>query len=85
MHTKDEHWYLVAIGVDPALQGSGVGTRLLAPGLAAADAEGLPAYLETEKERNLPFYGRHGFEVRDEISRRGTPTVWTMWREPRTT
>ena len=39
------------------------GTRLLAPGLAAADDEGLPCYLETEKERNLPFYGRHRFDV----------------------
>ena len=31
------------------------------------DREGLPAYLETGKERNLAFYGRHGFRVVDEI------------------
>ena len=79
------HWYLMLLGTDPVLQGRGVGSQLLAPVLARADADGLPTYLETQKERNIGYYRRHGFEVRDEISRRGTPTVWTMWREPRTT
>ena len=82
VHPKVEHWYLVAIGVEPTLQGSGVGTRLLAPGLAAADAEGLPAYLETEKERNLPFYGRHRFAVAQHIPEPvpSAPQIWTMLR-----
>lgn len=82
VHTKDEHWYLVAIGVEPSRRGTGLGTKLIAPGLAAADAEGLPCYLETEKERNLPFYGRHRFDVSLHMEHpTGTaPQVWCMYR-----
>jgi len=52
--------------------------------LARADAEGLLCYVETEKERNLPFYRRHGFEVvvEDDMPN-GGPHFWTMRREPR--
>jgi hypothetical protein len=43
----------------------------------------LPCYLETENERNLPFYERHGFEVVSdgEVPKRGL-RVWAMVREP---
>ena len=54
--------------------------------IAAAfiDAEGLPAYLESSKESNLAFYGRHGFEVTGEIrTPRAGPTLWLMWRGAR--
>lgn len=82
VHTKDEHWYLVSIGVDPARRGSGLGTRLLAPGIDAAESEGLPCYLETEKERNLPFYGRHRFDVTLHMEEPvdTAPRVWCMYR-----
>ena len=82
VHTKDEHWYLVSIGVDPNRRGMGLGTALIAPGLAAADAEGLPCYLETEKERNLPFYGRHRFDVSLHMEQPAgaAPQVWCMTR-----
>jgi GNAT superfamily N-acetyltransferase len=78
------HWYLLILGVEPEYQGKGIGTSLITPGLARADAEGLPCYLETSKERNLPFYQRHGFEVRQEDDiPGGGPKVWMMVREPR--
>jgi GNAT superfamily N-acetyltransferase len=77
------HWYLMTLGVDPPRQGQGIGGALIRPVLARADAEGVPCYLETEKERNLPFYGRHGFEVVVEGGlRNGGPRFWTMKREP---
>jgi hypothetical protein len=48
------------------------------------DDEGLPAYLESSKERNVPFYSRHGFKVVKEVPiPGGGPKIWTMWREPR--
>jgi hypothetical protein len=61
-----------------------VGAALLQPALDLADRDGVPAYLESSKERNVPFYARFGFEVVEELpSRRGSPPMWRMWREPR--
>jgi ribosomal protein S18 acetylase RimI-like enzyme len=80
----DPHWYLSVLGVEPALQGRGLGSRLLQPILDHLDAEGLPAYLETALARNVQFYRRHGFEVGAEAA--GPPSgmmVWAMRRDPR--
>jgi ribosomal protein S18 acetylase RimI-like enzyme len=83
-HPTEPHLYLALLGCDPPLQGQGRGGAALAPGLALADGEGLPAYLETSKERNLAFYARFGFRVVDEVHMpRGGPTLWLMWREAR--
>jgi ribosomal protein S18 acetylase RimI-like enzyme len=78
------HWYLMILGVDPEHQGRGVGSSLIAPTLARADADRLRCYLETAKERNVEFYRRHGFAVRhEEHIPGGGPKVWMMVREPR--
>lgn len=77
------HLYLAVLGVDPSRQGLGLGSLLLRPGLDLCDKEGLPAYLETGKERNVSFYTRHGFVVRDEMVLPKGPRIWFMWREPR--
>jgi GNAT superfamily N-acetyltransferase len=81
-HPSGRHLYLAVLGVDPAAQGTGVGSRLIRPGLELCDREGLPAYLETGRERNLAFYGRHGFRVLDELQLPAGPPVWFLWREP---
>jgi ribosomal protein S18 acetylase RimI-like enzyme len=83
-HPRTPHFYLATLGTDPAHQGKGVGTALLAPVLERCDAEGVPAYLESSKERNVAFYARHGFEVTEELDLMGGgPRLWLMWREPR--
>ncbi|WP_326616446.1 GNAT family N-acetyltransferase [Streptomyces decoyicus] len=84
-HTPQEpHWYLAVIGADPASRGQGHGAALLRSGLAKADAAGLPAYLESSKPSNLPFYEHFGFTVREELRLPGNgPVLWAMWREPR--
>jgi ribosomal protein S18 acetylase RimI-like enzyme len=81
-HPRGLHLYLAVVGVDPAHQRSGAGTALLAPGLERCDRERLPAYLETAREENLPFYERLGFTVAHEIGMPRGPTVWTMTRKP---
>ena len=81
-HPAQPYWYLENVGVEPALQGLGIGRQLLAPVLALADAAGLPCYLETQTERNVAWYRTLGFEVRDArvAFTPGGPPNWTMIR-----
>jgi GNAT superfamily N-acetyltransferase len=81
-HPREPHYYLAILGVDPPLQGRGIGSRLLAPMLQRCDSEGVPAYLETATERNVAFYTRHGFKVTEEVDLPKGPRMWLMWREP---
>jgi len=81
-HPHEPHWYLALLGVDPSYQRTGAGSALLAPVLARCDATGLPAYLETQKPENVPWYGRFGFEVVDELQVGRCPPVWTLQRAP---
>lgn len=62
-HPRDDHWYLVALGVRHAAHGRGLGTRLLAAGLRRADTAGLDACVETSDPAVVPFYTRAGFTV----------------------
>jgi ribosomal protein S18 acetylase RimI-like enzyme len=77
------HWYLAFLGTDPSAQGQGLGSALLRPVLEQCDADGVPAYLESSKERNIDFYARHGFRVTQELRLPRGPRVWPMWRDPR--
>lgn len=84
MHPHEPHYYLLAIGVDPARQGKGVGSSLLAPMVERCDRERVGAYLESSKERNVPLYERFGFKVRSVVEiPGGGPRIWPMWRDPR--
>lgn len=84
-HPTEPHWYLQILGTDPPKQGTGVGSAVMRPILDRCDAEGIPAYLETETAANVAFYSRHGFEVREEADvPKGGPHMWFLWREPRT-
>ncbi|MFZ5755695.1 MAG: GNAT family N-acetyltransferase [Pseudomonadota bacterium] len=81
-HPRAPHYYLQVLGVDPSAQGHGWGTQLLKKGLQVADAAGMPCYLETMNETNIPFYQRHGFRLTGSLrlpwSGHG---VWFMWRD----
>lgn len=82
--TDRPHAYLWFLGVRPEAQGLGVGSRLLAAGLRAVDAQGRDAFLESSNEANVPLYRRHGFEVMQEYRPGpGAPPIWAMWREAR--
>jgi ribosomal protein S18 acetylase RimI-like enzyme len=80
----DAHFYLQGLGVDPPRQGEGLGSAVIQPVLGRCDADALPAYLETTKERNVGFYAQHGFAVvgQARLPLDG-PLMWFMWREPR--
>ena len=84
VHPKVPHNYLAVLGTDPDHQGKGIGSALVTHVTDKSDDDGMPCYLESSKESNVPFYARHGFEVtRPLVIPRGGPTIWAMWREPR--
>jgi GNAT superfamily N-acetyltransferase len=82
-HPREPHWYLPVLGTAPEHRGRGLGSALLAPVLARCDAEGVPAYLESSKAKNVPFYQRHGFEVTATIRVPEGPELWAMLRRPK--
>jgi ribosomal protein S18 acetylase RimI-like enzyme len=78
------HDYLFMLGVSPAAQGRGIGSRLLKFRTDQLDAARRPAFLETATEANVRLYRRHGFEVINHYRPEAAgPLVWAMWREPR--
>jgi len=82
-HPEGPHWYLAAVGVDPARQGEGLGSAMVKEGLRRCDADGLPAYLECSNPRNIPLYERHGFEVIGVIQPGDYPPLYPMLRPAR--
>lgn len=79
-HPEEPIWYLPFVGVDPVRQGAGIGAGLVRAGLAHADLDGLPAYLEASTPRNRALYERLGFEVVGEIRAADSPPLWPMLR-----
>ncbi|MDQ1509794.1 MAG: hypothetical protein QOG50_1638, partial [Actinomycetota bacterium] len=80
---KGPHYYLAILGTDPEFQRTGAGSAALAPVLERCDTEGLPAYLETQKEANIAYYSRHRFELVQKIEITGCPPIWTLLRQPK--
>jgi ribosomal protein S18 acetylase RimI-like enzyme len=83
-HPHEPHWYLGFLGVQPALQGLGLGSSLLRATLVGVDEAGEAAYLEATSGDNRRLYERHGFEVVRELPMPDGPSLFAMWREPRT-
>ncbi|MFX0023644.1 MAG: GNAT family N-acetyltransferase [Candidatus Hermodarchaeota archaeon] len=77
-----DHWYLQNIAVKPEEQGKGYGSLLLRAMIPIIENEGYPIYLETNKERNLGFYQKHGFEIIEHVIIPETDVpLWCMLRE----
>jgi GNAT superfamily N-acetyltransferase len=77
------HWYLNELGVDPNMQGQGVGRLLLQTVLEQADRTGLVCYLDTFNEKNLNFYQRNGFTIVNHgRANPASPQIWAMLHEP---
>ena len=82
-HPTYPHWYLPWFGVDPALQGEGLGGELMEHCLRIVDQDHLPVYLETPNPRSLPFYERRGFEVTGRAQAGACPPLTFMLRAAR--
>ncbi len=83
VHPEKPHYYLQVIGTDPPRQGKGFASAIMRDQLARSDAEGMPCYLESSKDTNVPVYRSFGFEVTGEIKIPDGPTLWPMWRDAR--
>jgi ribosomal protein S18 acetylase RimI-like enzyme len=81
-HVPGPHWYLVLLGVDPAARRRGLARAALRPGLAAADRDGLPCYLETQDGAGVPAYARLGFGVVGRRRVAGGLWNWELTRAP---
>lgn len=82
---KQSFWYLNNMAVAEEFRGTGLGSRLLTEQVAriAAEKPGQLLALSTQRERNVGFYERLGFEVAHEevVGEGGGAFVnWTMKR-----
>jgi ribosomal protein S18 acetylase RimI-like enzyme len=73
------HWHIAPLGVEPDLQGLGIGSQLMARFCEMADEALTAGYLETDRPENVRLYQRFGFQVTGKASIRGH-TNWFMWR-----
>ncbi|HQY30105.1 MAG TPA: GNAT family N-acetyltransferase [Thermomicrobiales bacterium] len=72
--------YINVLGVDPPLQGHGIGTALMQHALAAADRTARPMGLITDTVRNVAFYTRLGFATVHTPPATDSLCLWTMIR-----
>lgn len=80
----EPHLYLHILGVEPSLQGKGLGVEVIAPVLAASEDAGVPVHLESANPRNHSFYERLGFaRTGVEHLGEGGPTLTSFCRHPR--
>jgi len=83
-HPPDvRHVYLRYIGVAPARQGHGIGSRLLEAKLEQCDDTGTPVYLEATDKGSCQWYEQQEFRLRgDRFPLPAGPFVYPMWRQP---
>lgn len=83
MRPLQPYWYILVVGVDPRYQGRNFGGRILGGIIEKAEGQGVRIYLECSNPRSLDFYGKHGFEVVQEIVPfAGGPPIWGVERKP---
>ena len=81
LHPQEPHWFLSLLGVLPELQGAGLGSALVAPGLERAAGE--VVHLDTGRPENVPWYRRFGFDLAAEVRAvPGAPPSWAMRAQP---
>lgn len=78
----EPHLHLGPIGVDPAVQGRGIGHRMMESYCQALDHAGVRGYLETDRPENVNFYRWFDFEMATTHSVLGVPNYF-MCREAR--
>lgn len=78
---RKPHWHLDPLGVEPELQGQGIGGQLMEYYCKHVDGLGMVAYHQTDRPENVKFYQRFAFQVVGEETIMDFPN-WYMWRPP---
>lgn len=73
---RGPHSHFGPIGVDPEVQGQGVGRLLMEHYCSALDRSAVSGFLETDEPKNVAFYSRFGFDVVKETQVIGTTTFF---------
>ena len=60
---QEQHWHLGPIGVRPAYQGKGIGSKLMERFCKEVDRCAAKAFLETDLDENVRFYEKFGFSL----------------------
>lgn len=79
---RERHQHVELVVVEAALQGMGIGSRMMEELCREMDALPEMAHLETDTEADVRFYERFGFEVTGEARVLGARN-WYMQRPPR--
>lgn len=80
-YAAEPHYYLGAVGVEPAARGRGLASRLIRPVLAQADARALSVYAEAMTPASVGIYQRYGFVVREQYRVPGADlSLWALYR-----
>ena len=79
---EERHVHVGPVGVEPGVQGLGIGRRMMEMVCERLDDDGEVGWLETDKPENVVFYRRHGFDVAVEDRHLGFP-IWFMHRSAR--
>lgn len=75
-YPKEAHWYLGLLGVEPGLQGLGIGSALLQDRLKKIS--GIKASLETTGQINRYFYEHNGFDVTGTVQSANRKNTFVM-------
>ena len=67
IHPEGQIYYLWFIGVDPAAQNKGIGSKLLNAIIQEGLSQKRTICLETSTLKNIPWYEKHGFETYHEM------------------
>ena len=82
-HPHYRHWYLWFLGVEPERHGQGFGSKLLSSLSERARRDGVPCYLETDKQSSVRIYERHGYAVEQEEILKGLELKLWFMRRPK--
>lgn len=81
-HAPMPHWYLLAMGVVPEMQGRGLGYAFLTQVIRRAEADGVPCYLQAFSEQQVKYYEKRGFKILDKEELPIGVNLWNMLRTP---